>query len=315
MKLINIETPNGLVRVQILNNDFTDQFIGMFAEMLNLFPIKYRRVSYGHCSLPDKNFIKSQAEKLITVIDELNQMGTNFPYTVDIDLMLRADGSSQDLMNKLHRAFTTAHKCQYAGAPLHWNDRFPSDFTVKSPEDEQRMLYLTDQINSLVHWTEIYMKTDRKDYNYDNLIRQLEIRLDSYINDGTRMIKDWFKHIEPEHYQYYSDSNEFDVWVGKDILGKDYLVAYYEHDDPSEWDVDHVIGYSGKLAIDSKFIRRSDVVKSADYLAWLDQHGVKYNNAMCGMPVGTIIEGRDIMDQLIDNTKLGEFSNISITIE
>lgn len=313
MSIINIETFLGLVRIQVTKNDFTDEFIEQFKEMVSLFPLRYRSIIHGSCFRIPESQIDNLIKQFSDAVDELNDMGTNFPYVIDAKLIKQLNNESQDLMNKLHRSFTTAHQCHDYERPLHWNDKFPSDFTVTNAQMD-RMLHLTDQINSYVHNTEIYIKTDRKSYEQDNLAKQLEVRADSYINEGIRIIKKWFTVIKPEHYQYYSDSDEFDVWVGKDILGKDYIIAYYEHDDASEWDVDHSIGYSGKLALDCSTVTRRDIAKSDDFRSWLEETNVDYTPAMCGMPVGTIIEGRDLVSRLHSSSS-GDNPITSITFE
>jgi hypothetical protein len=122
----------------------------------------------------------------------------------------------------------------------------------------------------------------------------------------------------PEDHEYFSDSKEFDVWVGKDILGKDHITAYYDHDDASEWDVTPIVGYSGKIALDVSDMTRSDLVRSDPFRAWLDECDVPYSPAMCGMPVGTIVEGKDIARQMFVDFQ--EFtpdamSSVSISFE
>jgi hypothetical protein len=225
--------------------------------------------------------------------------------------------NAQDLMNRLHRAFTTAHRCENFGQPLQWSDKFESKFQITDPAKMEQMLWLTDQVNALVHDIEINLKTDRKEYDWRLLPNQVEIRLDSYVNNNTRMLKEWFHMIKPEHVQYYDDSKEFDVWVGKDILGKDYLVAYYEHDDPSEWDVTYSLGYSGKLAIDQiNGIRRVDVLHSDEFRTWLNTTNVEYTPAICGMPIGTVTEGKELVNILVDRHFAREQNIIQrITIE
>jgi hypothetical protein len=317
MKTINIDTKYGLVRVQVVKNDFTDEYINNFQRMLPLFPIRSQLVTQGACNRVGYANISLQTRQLIDVVQQLHDMNIGFPCVISPEGMQDMGNTAQDLMNKMHRAFTTAHRCHDSGEPLRWSDKFESQFEITDSAQMEKMLWLTDQVNALVHEIEINLKTDRKEYNWRLLPNQVEIHLDSYVNNNTRMLKEWFHMIKPEYTQYYSDSKEFDVWVGKDILGKDYLVAYYEHDDPSEWDVTHSVGYSGKLAIDQiNVIRRVDVLHSDDFRAWLDMAGVEYSPAICGMPIGTVTEGKELVDTLVDQHFAKEKNIIQqITIE
>ena len=317
MKTINIDTNYGLVRIQVVKNDFTDEYIDNFQRMLPLFPISSQLVTQGSCNKVTYHAVERQTNQLIDIVQQLHEMNIGFPYTVSATDIQDMGNQAQDLMNKLHRAFTTAHRCENFDQPLQWSDKFDSGFEITDSAQMEKMLWLTDQVNALVHDIEINLKTDRKEYDWKLLPNQVEIRLDSYVNNNTRMLKEWFHMIKPEHVQYYNDSKEFDVWVGKDILGKDYLVAYYEHDDPSEWDVTYSLGYSGKFAIDQiNGIRRVDVLHTDEFRAWLDTANVEYTPAICGMPIGIVTEGKELVNTLVDKHFIKEKNIIQkITIE
>jgi hypothetical protein len=317
MKTINIDTKYGLLRIQVIKNDFTDEYIDNFQRMLPLFPIRSQLVTQGACNQASYEDISSQTSQLIDIVQQLHDMNIGFPCSISAENMQGMGNTAQDLMNKMHRAFTTAHRCNDNIEPLRWSDKFESRFEIADSAQLEKMLWLTDQVNALVHEIEINLKTDRKKFDWRLLPNQIEIHLDSYVNNNTRMLKEWFHMIKPQHAQYYNDSKEFDVWVGKDILGKDYLVAYYEHDDPSEWDVSYSLGYSGKFAIDQlNDIRRVDILHSDEFRSWLDSAGVAYTPAICGMPIGTVTEGKELVNSLVDGLFTKEQNIINqITIE
>ena len=329
MKHINIDTPLGLIKIQTVNNPFTDKYFPMLRTLIDTFPILHSRdlngVYFNQLAGNDRQHgtfdrhLEIQANKLQVIIDEINDMGCHFPYTIDVDVVKKKNLETQQLLNKLHRAFTTADRCHGKKTPMVWSDRFPSTFTV--PEDKiSRFIEVIDQINVVVHHgIELYTTTPRKANNLDSVPWQYRFWANSWIPGSTQLVNtEVWADIVPEDHEYFSDSKEFDVWVGKDILGKDHITAYYDHDDASEWDVTPIVGYSGKIALDVSDMTRSDLVRSDPFRAWLDECDVPYSPAMCGMPVGTIVEGKDIARQMFVDFQ--EFtpdamSSVSISFE
>jgi hypothetical protein len=296
MTTINIESPLGLTQIEVVKNPFTDKYIEHIKLMFSKFPSASVVKTYGAIMIntPD-NFVHEQIQRLTDTIDELNELGTNFPYKVEPELIFLRNTKTQWYLNDLHRAFTTAHRSLYEGGDMYyWSDKFESKFNLDKLHHD-RFLYLIDQINDMVHATELYVKTERKTNNPANLACQAEVSADTFSNNGTRLIKEYFFNIEPEDYKYFSDSNEYDVWVGTNILGKDYLIAYYEHDDAGAWDVTHVLGYSCKIAIDISTITRASIMKTDNFQQWLAEGNVNYTPAMCGMPVGQVINGKEFL--------------------
>lgn len=311
MPTIKINSPYGLIKIAVLDNAFTQKYLELLRKLIGNYPISHSRDITGvyhknlagehrkHLSF-DQHF-EIQAQKLQDIIDEINDMGCNFPYTVDPEIVKKNNLETQELVNKLHRAFTTADRCYAQNTQMKWSDKFQSNFEV--PEGKMaRFIELIDQINVIVHHgIELYCPTPRKPINMDTLAWQYRIWANCWIPGSTQLVGvDTWADIDPEDHQYFSDSKEFDVWVGKDILGKDHITAYYDHDDPSEWDITPIVGYSGKIAMDVSEITRSDIVRSPDFQAWLAEYNVPYSPAMCGMPLGTIVEGRDIAKKLFD---------------
>jgi hypothetical protein len=313
MATINIESPLGLTQIEIVKNSFTDKFVPQIKSMFGEFPSKSFMVTYGGImrKIP-LNFVETQTQRLADAIDGLNKLGTNFPYPLRADLLELRNTETQLYLNDLHRAFTTAHRYYYDGPPYRWNDRFDSEFKLDVANDGEKFLYLIDQINDAVHAMELHVKTDRNSTITTNLAQQVEVGADTYVNNGTRLIKECFFNIAPEDYQYFSDSDEFDVWVGTSILGKDYLIAYYQHDDAGEWDITHMLGYSCKIAVDVSEIKRSTVIKSTEFRQWLAQGGVNYSPAICGMPIGRVVAGKEFLAQYLKGSPVTDQLRITV---
>ena len=302
MNYININTEQGLIRIKLLQNLFVEKYIVQLEKIYNVFQTEIRSgPPLGLFRGLDSKFVQEQTDKFITIVDELNSMGLNFPYQIHKDSLINQDDAAQDLLNKLHRSFTTSTKYHYAGNKiLIWNERIESAFTI--PDGKlARVLYLTEIVNEMVHDTEYYMKTHRKTSDRNKVLNQVEL-LANITNDNPYTdlgpyytLKGWFTTYTEEDYSYFSDSNEYDVWVGRDILGKDFIHAYYDCDDPTNWDVTGSLGYSGKIAMDVGPTVKADILQSDNFHAWLDGYGVKYSKKMGGMPLGTIVEGKELL--------------------
>lgn len=314
MKYINIDTPNGLIRIQTVNNPFTDKYFPMLKMLVEAFPILHSRdlngVYFNQLAGADKQHqtfdrhMEVQAERLQAVIDEINTMGGHFPYAVDVEILKKKNLETQQLVNQFHRAFTTADRCYAQNTQMVWSDKFDSAFTI--PKDKiPRFIELIDQINVIVHHgIELYTVTPRKVKDMSEVPWQYRFWANSWIPGSTQLVgAHTWADIVPEDQKYFSDSKEFDVWVGKDILGKDHITAYYDHDDASEWDITPIVGYSGKIAIDVSAMTRSDLVRSEPFQSWLAECGEPYSPAMCGMPIGTIVKGKDIACQMFKDFK------------
>jgi len=302
MKYINLDTQYGLVRVELVQNLFVEKYTEQLRHLHTRFQSEIGSgPPLGLFRGQNTVYVQNQTDKFIAIIDELNSYNINFPYCVNPDSLIGQDAAGQQLLNQLHRSFTTAHREYFAGKKiLKWSDRFESNFTV-SEKQLDRVLYLTEIINSMVHDTEFYMKTDRKPDNPKQVFQQVELianvtNSNPYSDLGPYVtLEGSFTEYTEDDYKYFTDSDEFDTWVGRDILGKDFIHAYYDYDDPTNWDVSGQLGYSGKLAMDIGPTVKSDIIKSDNFRAWLDQYGVKYSEKMGGMPVGTVIEGKELL--------------------
>jgi hypothetical protein len=313
MTFLIIETALGKVKIKLLDNKFTQKYIPFLKVMFDTFEKEYRSgPALGYIRTIKPAVIVEETKRLIESIDELNAMGYNFPYSVKPDSFTKCDLEGQLLLNKLHRSFTTAQRDYYNNPPKFltlyftlWNDKFDSNFVVQ-PEDIDRLLYLTEIINDAVHSIEHYIITPRKTNDFNQIPKQLEIRA-LVINDIALEHKDkgryeslsgWFKNYTKEDYELFSDSDEYDVWVGRDILGKDFIHAFYDHDDPTCWDVTGQLGYSGKIAIDMSPLTKTNIIKSEKFKQWLDEYNIPYSTKMGGMPLGTVIEGKDLLQKI-----------------
>jgi hypothetical protein len=321
MTFLIIATDLGKVKIKLLENHFTKKYIAFLKVMFDKFEKEFRSgPSLGHTRPRDQKYITEQTRRLIDCIDELNAKGYNFPYTVRLDSFDNCDLDGQLLLNNLHRSFTTGQRDHYKSPPKFiWNDRFESEFTVNL-EDLDRMLYLTETINDAVHNIEHFMFTPYKTTDFNQVVQQLEIK--SLVTNEIAAIhtdkgpyetlSGWFQNYTQEDYELFSDSDEYDVWVGRDILGKDFIHAFYDYDDPTNWDVTGQLGYSGKIAIDVGTTKKCDIIKSYNFKEWLDNYNIPYSKKMGGMPLGTVIQGKDLLKKFYGSMST---TNIKVSFE
>jgi hypothetical protein len=316
MSIITITSPAGTTKIKLIENEFTIEWAEHFATMVKDFQYLLRTYTFQR-SLPvsqkteisrtDANALL-QYSRLESAIAELNKMGTNYPIVLDKDIFFKGDDESQDLLNRLHRSFTTPERCFQRKEPLIWSDKFDSSFSIL-PENKERFIELIDIINDAVHLVESNMYTSSK-LQKEFQPTFFEIWFTAYTNDGTRLMNEAFHYIKKDHYKYFSDDPTYDVWVGRDITGKDHTIGYFDLDDPSEWDVTHILGYTGKVSIDLG-IHRTELLNSESFRAWLAKHGVEYDPSMCGIPLGTVVEGKELLQKHCN----ASLSDVVVSIE
>lgn len=298
MSMISIQTPKGTAQVRVIENAFTEMFLDHFRTVTSTYTGQsvYRRIGNSISSRPQR-YMEPLAQ-LVSVTTELTEITGTFPYQVDPTVILKFDQGTQDLLNQLHRSFTTAYRCMrpHRDPRWVWNDRFPSDFII--PEGKMdRIQELLILLNDLVHTLEEGVTSPNRTFLSQFCLEQVEIQIAGAF-DPKKNIRSIYKDLDPKYYSYFSDSKKYDVWVGIDILGKEYLNAFRDNDDASCWDVSHNLGITGKMYFEISDKRKMDVLNTTEFRSWLAQSGVEYNPYMCGLPIGSVVSGHDCIEYL-----------------
>ena len=284
------------IKIQLLDNPFIDDFIQQLDFVNRHFNVcSYKQDIPYRAKLWNQSNIDKQAEIIINAIANLNDMGLNFPIP-ESQIILENNTISRQLLNRLHRHFTTAHRSFSHGEPiLTWEDNTPHTFN--RPSDVKRFTHYVHEINSAVHAAEAYFDNDR--------IRNFKIRYEYQIQfnswepiDPDNDSQDKFLvDIKQDHFQYFSDQLFYDVWLPlTQIQGKDYWRAYFDYDDPTKWDITTNIQYSGSMAITDRSAIRDPAI-----LEYLKSYGITPGPLQCGMPLGNIIEGKEYVQSLDNN--------------
>jgi hypothetical protein len=108
----------------------------------------------------------------------------------------------------------------------------------------------------------------------------------------------------------YTTDPEIDVYGMKCIVGKSYMTAWHQYDDPRQWDITRTQTLSGAFTLDPH--RITNQFYNSDYfLNWLDEYGHPRDPKLYGhVPVGRILNGWG-PDQMISNPPYVVFKNIA----
>ena len=338
MASLDIITAAGTTHIELLDNPFVQKWTTHFFNMQKMYQINYRAFVHPVYNINNTNqeLLKS-IENLRNTITNVNTLVNNFPFDperVTYSNIFDDQNKGQEILNEIHRYFTTAGRTinEYKEVGIlhsgRWSDNFPSEFTWHaSSEVEAKVAFMaalgsldTDSIiamlrqtgflrshaliNDYVHELDQSILTLRKHTDYYNQIVNLQFYFNSQEEDNCQSQEGAFQNIIKEDYQYASDSEEYDVWCGNDILGKDYIEGYYDHDDPSELDITTIDGHSGKFNINvaSQWYEKEStdntiqkLIKTDEFKNWLKEYNIEYVPEMCGIPLGKVISGREFL--------------------
>ena len=303
--MINIESNTGIAKIELLDNPFVNDWKEHFITMLTSAEYSYKYTYYPY---KIKGNLINRVTALKEVIEELNTFVT-FPVSTD-DIDKRVDYSLDfmQLLNEIHRYCTTAvrvmrlNKSDGNAIELYWtdNDPYNSKFTVKH-DDIEKFDMLMEQVNLGVHNVDCTVPTPRKlsatpsdTFEVSFNFTEPEV-LDHEDN------KVFFKNTS-EHTEYMSDSG-YDVWMGFDILGKNYQEAYFDHDNPTEWDVTHPLGHSGGFHINLTDTTLQTLIKGDDMQNWFKSYNMDYTPMMNNFPLGNVVEGKNYLQELTPSGK------------
>jgi hypothetical protein len=107
----------------------------------------------------------------------------------------------------------------------------------------------------------------------------------------------------PNYMQKYLKMSGFDVWIKKDLLGKDFITAFIDHDDADNFDVRPPTIISGAFQIHLNQ-GWDKVISNPEFQQWI----LSAPNSHCGnYPLGNVILGKENllrMGNLVKNIEL-----------
>jgi len=282
------------IEIELLKNSFINEFVGQFKKV-NQF-CKFDQMFFNPCFYRkswNQQEITRNEEILKECINNLNRLNTNFPIKEE-EIKITNEFIGRDLLNRLHRHFTTGHRTACENQNFTWLENSNLTFDLHI-EDYNEFAKLVHIINDTVHASELYFVNDRK-INFP-MTKEYLVLYNSQTYTGPEPNFSYFYTIKPEHLQYFSDDMSFDVWLPlSQIQGKNYLQGYVDEDDPTHWDISSNIFYSGSFSIGDRSWYNTNEIQN-----YLKSYNIEIGPSTCGMPLGKITKGKELLDNILKN--------------
>lgn len=242
-------------------------------------------------------------------IDEINDaientnehiLGKQFPYVAYVDM-------PWSQINNIHRAFTIAsltHKTWKHNLTenqllelkiISYKDKLPyliqnttSEYSVLNLD---KFLYHVERINQGIHKYECFVGSTRAKNAEDRVGNTEYIELDwdnfspsghRYEFIGERTNYEDLKRSFPDNY------DDFDVFIGKKVTGKDYEFAFCQYDDGLEFDITNLDFICGDIRLHyNKSV--NDFYTKSQYADWIKDYGLS-DELHLPVPLGRIID-------------------------
>jgi len=280
----------------LIGNDFTDRFLEKLKWVKQFYHFDSIDHHYPLHTKPwDNDRIKSFENSIKRSIQWLNDNGYCFPIPVD-EILLENDSASRNLLNRLHRHFTTGHKTVSHVEPINtwlydsaYTFEFKFDFETNSYEEFNRVVH---NINTRVHQAEQYYLTEPMRTFPPFSECSVMFNSTKPIDPALDPQNEYLTEVTSADYQYFSDDTDsYDVWLPLgEMQGKNYYGAYFDQDDPTHWDVFTNHYYSGSFTFtDRGFMKHPDMV------AYLKRYGVTPGPLTTGIPLGKITQGKELL--------------------
>jgi hypothetical protein len=282
MQQLNFKTNLGIVTIELVNTKFVDFWFRHFQHMATHYNLRLRKADWPYYKELDSDAF-TIIDKITEVIDKINTLEylSPLPETVTRNQFTSFDLTTQQLLNRLHRYCVVGTECRNR-----WLYHDEPTFEWIQWDNDQYM-YLLNLLNQNIHHLEEYVKAPNR-VKFVRTISTQELifsasrytDVDVYADDADLEI--------PDSMQDQLRIGGYDVWIKKDILGKDFITAFADHDDPAEFDVRPPPMISGGLSIELNN-GKDTLYRSEEFRTWLqqpltDQHG--------SYPIGQVVAGK-----------------------
>lgn len=152
------------------------------------------------------------------------------------------------------------------------------------------------RINSYIHVYESMFLRSGRAYELDKEPFTLDVDLDLKRVDGSLLYEVCEVEIHADQKDYAFNGYENNVYALKKILGKDYLTAYFEYDDPSKWDITNAMVTDGSFQIDYNNTYEY-VYKSAGFKSWTEHYNISDPKIYSNFQIGRVTN-IDFIDEI-----------------
>lgn len=267
MTVINITlVDKSEISFRLLKNDFVDEWLDYFKKNSKNNNSQFRKF------MARVNYSKLRNKPHDEAINDIHTTVKAFNDELDIQLPISLDFIDRQILNQLHRFFTTM---KYTSRTYDLNK--PNLFYIHK-DNRLRFEELLHDLNEAVHNAE-------QIYYPDN------IRLkgfEEYTYSTLKFYRKELQQIKSQHLQYMSRNHS--VLLGSNILGKSYFNCYYDYDDPTFFDVKNCEHYCCDLEFEFRDPNVFNLLNNNNYKQWLTNYKLPINDQTCGrMPIGDII--------------------------
>ena len=282
-KILNFFTNKGPIIIELFDNKFVDFWLDHFLSLQSKYSLKLKMAASLHIREKNYDNIDTIIDRILSTIDKINSLDyiVPMPESITKDQLLLLDIRTQEILNRLHRYLVVATEFRNR-----WIFDQPAQFPFVAYSNANFM-YLLNLVNQSIHALEGYVTTDHK-HKFHRIISCYEILVSGSKYQDVDIYADNVDKKIPDDMTEYLRLGGADVWIKKDILGKDFITAFADHDDPTQFDVRPPPMISGGLMIDVDD-SRDKLFQSSEFRNWLgstptDTHG--------NYPIGNVVSDK-----------------------
>lgn len=278
-KYINFSTNSGPLVFKLLDTGFANFWLEHFLNIQKNYSLSPRKRHWPYVKPIDDN-TQQIIDKVISVSNQINTIDylVPMPETIDRALLERLDIETQYFLNRLHRYLVIATEERNR-----WILDEPAQFDW-IPWENSDIHHLFNLLNQTIHQLEEYVITPHRT-SFNHFLSSIEVTpIASQYDDCTVYEDDVDKEI-PDSFLPDLKLYGHDVWIKKDILGKDFITAFADHDDPNKPDVRSPPMISGGIEIDIDDSREK-FFNSNQFKSWL---GKQPTDVQGSYPIGDIV--------------------------
>lgn len=286
-KHLHFTTDQGPVAIALLDTEFVDFWLCHFLNMQPRYTLAIRPVEWPYLR-PQDHLIPDLIQRTVDVANEINSLPgiAPLPEPVLATVLAKLDLDTQQFLNRLHRYLVTATELRDR-----WHCNGDAEFAW-IPYDNLQAQYLLNLLNQTIHALEQYVMTPHR-HEFNRFINSREVMFAASRYQDVNIYHDDVDLTIPDHLQQHLCLHGHDVWIKKDILGKDYITAFADHDDPRAHDVRPPPMISGGLMIDVD-TSRTDFFQHPKFAAWLGEEPQARHGSY---PLGDVVMGRCNLQQ------------------
>lgn len=281
-KILNFDSELGPFSIELLDNLFVNQWLEHFLKIVNRYDLTSRPTFWPSINPNDEVAIKC-VDNLLASIDLVNSLEylSPLPEIITRDQLTPLSVETQKVLNRLHR---------YAVAAAETRNRWITNQepTFKwVPYEIEQFGYAVNLINQNIHRLEMHIKTPHKE-KFCRACGATEIIPDASKYKDVTVYEDEVDFMIDDSMFDYLKLTGYDVWIKKDLLGKDFITGFIDHDDPNEIDIRPPTMYSGAIKIDNNN-GKEVIFESPEFISWLGKRPTDFHGSY---PLGNVISNK-----------------------